>query len=93
MRYILNAFTPVDTNEDVFKLFFSFSLHLFISYAFPSLLCTQVFPCASGWHCGKPFLSTKEGISIPEYKSLVGTTNVRLIPSENTSWVLFTTDA
>lgn len=43
---------------------------------------------------GKPFLSAKEGISTPEYKEL-GWDNVCASDpiSENTSQVLFTTDA
>lgn len=42
MIHILNAFTPVNTNEGIFKLLFRFNSNLFVSYVFPSLLCAHV---------------------------------------------------
>lgn len=85
MRCVLNTFTPVDPNEDVFKSLFRFNLHLFLNYAFPSLLCTQMFPRAPlGGIDGKQFLFTKEGISTPEYSCSVGTMRVHLTLSQKT---------
>lgn len=38
----LMLFTPVNTNEGIFKLLFRFNSNLFVSYVFPSLLCAHV---------------------------------------------------
>lgn len=71
MIHILDAFTPMNTNEGILKLLLRFNSNLFIHCMFPSLLCAHMFPRGSGWHSREAGFSTKEGISTPQQKSLV----------------------
>lgn len=89
MIHVLNAFTPVNTNEGVFKLLFKFNSNPFISCAFPSLLYAQMLPRGSGWHAWEAGFSTKEGISTPQHKSLVKTVCVYLTLSQKTQTKCF----
>lgn len=65
MWSICKVLTAVDTNRHVFKSFFS--SHLFISYAFPSSPCAQMFPQAFSrlWAVLKgTFFSGKSGYQL-----------------------------